>query len=117
MDLDTLSDRLFGRRLRLAVALWIWREADDAFYQQQLARELQLPQSNVRDELHDRLIPLGMIQPVPRVSGDRRQYYIRTASPLWRIIEAVNEVAGSASQAPNDPSPREIGSTSERQDQ
>jgi hypothetical protein len=95
LDLEHVSDRLFGRGLRLALAVWILELPDGTFYQHQAASLAGLHQSNVRDELHSRLIPLGMVQELPRMPGERRQYYVRTDSPLWQIIEAAVRAVSS----------------------
>ena len=93
--IELVSDRLFGRKSRLVLAAWIRGLSDGTFYQQQAASETGIPQSNVRDELKARLIPLGMVQELPRTAGDRRQYYSRTNSDLWRIIESAVEIVSA----------------------
>lgn len=102
IDIELLSDRLFGRKLRLVLAAWIYDLPDGTFYQQQAASETGIPQSNVRDELNARLVPLGMVQEVPKTAGDRRQYYARTKSPLWQIVEAATRAAQSAASTTTD---------------
>jgi hypothetical protein len=40
----------------------------------------------------DRLIELGMLKERSAETGDRRRYYQRVDSPMWKIIEAAEEV-------------------------
>ena len=85
--LDELSDRLFGRSLRLKVAGWVLTRDDPVFYQTQAALGVGYPPSGVVQEL-DRLVGLGMVVRHDPTPGDRRQYYTRVESPFWPIIQA-----------------------------
>ena len=89
MDVDEVGRLLFGRPCRLALALWIVRHDKPRFYQSEPPREV-IPQGQAAKEL-DRLISLGMLDE-ERPDDARRVYYNRTASPLWKIIEAAAEV-------------------------
>jgi DNA-binding MarR family transcriptional regulator len=84
-SLSTLGDRLFGRALRLRVAAWILSEAEESFFQGQVAAGVNYTASAVADEL-ERLVELRMIVRHDKLAGDRRLYYSKTASPLWDII-------------------------------
>ena len=86
---DRLGDLLFGRRLRLRVAMWVSRCPDRPFYLGEVAAGVRYTPSGVRDELA-RLKQLGMIKRAPRQAGTRRVYYERLDSPLWAIIDSAS---------------------------
>jgi predicted ArsR family transcriptional regulator len=86
MDLDELGHNLFGRRLRLRVALWVQNAPSDVFSLSEAADGVGYSPSGVRQEL-DRLERLGMIDRYP-YSGVGRAYYGRSQSPLWRVVAA-----------------------------
>jgi hypothetical protein len=92
-DVDEVGDLLFGRKLRLRLALWVLRR-DDRFYQAEAAKGVNYSASAVADEL-DRLVELGMLAGQPAESGDRRRYYKKLDHPLWAIIEAVDAAVGT----------------------
>lgn len=93
---DEIGASLFGRRLRLHVALWVLaRKEREPFYQSEVARGVDYSVSGVSSEL-DRLVDLEMIRKLQPEHRDRRVYYVRTASPLWEIIRAVDTAVGSA---------------------
>ena len=84
--LDQLSDRLFGRRLRLQVASWILLHEQASFFQGQAAQGIGYSAGEVTKELN-RLVDLGMIIRHEISAGDRRQYYTRVDEcPFWEII-------------------------------
>ena len=89
MDAHEVGKGLFGRPCRLTLALWIVRHSKPRFYQSEPPREV-IPQGEAAKEL-GRLVRLGMLQE-SRPDESRRVYYERTQSPLWKIIEAANEV-------------------------
>lgn len=86
-ELERVGHELFGRAARLLVASAIAQREETLFFQGELALELRLPQSNVREEL-ERLVRLGMIEDVPRESGSSRRYYRRVSHPLWDVVHA-----------------------------
>lgn len=88
MDLDVVGKGLFGRRVRLRLAIYAFRTP--TFFLSEAADSLKEPISAVRDEL-GRLVDLEMIQRVA-FPGDRRVYFARRDSPLWTIIEAAAAV-------------------------
>jgi hypothetical protein len=88
MQVDRVGELLFGRKGRLRLALWIVRRDKPTFFQSEPPREVDVP-STVRQEL-GRLVDLGMLAE-DRPDGDRRIYYTRTDSSLWKIIEAASE--------------------------
>jgi hypothetical protein len=88
MQVDRVGELLFGRKGRLRLALWIVRRDKPTFFQSEPPREVDVP-SAVRQEL-GRLVDLGMLAE-DRPDGDRRIYYTRTDSSLWKIIEAASE--------------------------
>ncbi len=85
MNVETVGKELFGRPCRLALALWIVRQHKPRFYQSEPPREVIL-QGDLAKEL-GRLVRLGMLEE-ERPDDGRRVYYVRTSSPLWKIIEA-----------------------------
>lgn len=89
MNLDEVGGVLFGRTCRLALAIWIVRSDKPTFFQSEPPREVGVP-SAVREEL-SKLVTLGMLHE-ERPDADRRVYYTRTDSTLWKIIEAAAEV-------------------------
>lgn len=100
MDLLLVSDRLFGRRLRLVTAAWVSSQADPFFQAQatnairHLAGVLSVTQNDVADELA-RLIIVGMVDPLPD-KGDGRKWYQRRSSPLWDIVQTALHVVPTA---------------------
>jgi hypothetical protein len=85
LDAREVSKELFGRPCRLPLALWIVRNHKSRFYQSEPPREVIL-QGDLAKEL-GRLVRLGMLEE-ERPDDARRVYYVRTGSPLWKIIEA-----------------------------
>lgn len=100
-NLEFVGEKLFGRKLRLRVALWIHRRDEPTFFQAEAADGVGYTASAVTTEL-DRLIQLGMLKELPTKADDRRRYYARVDSPLWRIIQAAQEAleAQSPSSSP-----------------
>jgi DNA-binding MarR family transcriptional regulator len=90
-NVDLVGQKLFGRKLRLSVALWILRRDEPTFFQSEAADGVGYTASAVTDEL-DRFIALGMLLERSAEAGDRRKYYERVDSPLWKIIETAKEV-------------------------
>ncbi len=93
--LEFLSVQLFGRPMRLPVALQILDNASGIFYATEIADALGLRPNNVTEEL-SRLQSLGMILPLPRRPAIRASYYERTDSELWVIIDAARNAIQSA---------------------
>jgi hypothetical protein len=85
VDVDEVGKQLFGRPCRLALALWIAERDKPRFFQSEPPREVIL-QGDLGKELR-RLVRLGMLEE-ERPDGDRRVWYTRTNSKLWRVIEA-----------------------------
>ena len=114
---NQLGDRLFGRRLRLRVALWVRHRPDRFFYLGEAAEGVKYTPSGVRDELA-RLVQLRMIKRVPRQPATRRAYYERLDSPLWAIIDSASEVVGKPGRerepAKASPSSRRLGIIQQR---
>lgn len=85
MDADEVGKQLFGRSSRLRLAIWIVRREKPRFYQSEPPREVIL-QSDAAKEL-GRFLRLCMLEE-ERPDEGRRIYYVRTDSPLWKIIQA-----------------------------
>lgn len=103
-----MSDRLFGRILRLPTALWIKEHPTGRFWQGEAALGVQsllgldrIDQGEVRKEI-DRLCELVMVELLPREAGGSRQYYRRLDAALWDVIGAAAHVVDRVSdqQAP-----------------
>lgn len=90
VDATHVSERLFGRRCRLGIAMWALQHPKGRFFQSEPpAAALGASASNVRDELL-RLVEVGMLE-VERPEDSSRTYYVRTSSPLWDVIVAASE--------------------------
>lgn len=83
-----MSELLFGRKCRLAVATWVLNHPKDRFYQSEPANSgiENASTSNIREEIA-RLVALGMLD-VEKPDDSRRIYYVRTNSALWDVIAA-----------------------------
>lgn len=91
-ELSHLGRELFGRRARLLVAAWVLGVDSGVFSQAQAVAGVQLPQSNVREEL-ERLVRMGMVIDAPKTEGPGRRYYARVEHPAWRIVDAAISAA------------------------
>ncbi len=91
MDIEEVGKRLFGRRCRLTLALWVVRREKPRFFQSEPPKEVILPSDAARELGH--LVQLHMLEE-ERPDGDRRVWYVRTDSKLWKIIETAAEVLG-----------------------
>jgi hypothetical protein len=99
MNVDELGHSLFGRKLRLRVALWVLETGEAPFYLSEAAEGAGYTASGVRAEL-DRLESLGMLMRFP-YGGSGRLYYQRLQSPYWEIIAAADTAlrAGTSREA------------------
>lgn len=90
-----VSELLFGRKCRLAVAAWVLHHPKGRFFQSEAAGQIEhASQSNIVDEFQ-RLVRLGMLD-IERPPDSRRVYYVRTTSALWDAIGAVLEAIDAA---------------------
>lgn len=87
-----VSDRLFGRRCRLAVALYALQHPKGRFFQSEPPTFPSAPSSAITKELR-RLVDLGMLEEERR-DETNKIYYVRVASPLWRIVAVAGSVTG-----------------------
>lgn len=106
VSLDRLSETLFGRRIRLAVYLWVLVDSRGAFNQSTAARGVGYGSTaEVAKEL-ERLVALGMLQKFPQTRNRGPQDYGLLEHPYWAIIRsaltALDEEAASASRAPEE---------------
>jgi hypothetical protein len=92
VDATHVSERLFGRSCRLPLAAWIVSNEKGRFFQSEPPRFGTTSASNICQEL-SRLSELGMLD-IERQDDANKVYYVRTDSPLWRIIETAVEVTG-----------------------
>ena len=81
-----MSELLFGRKCRLAVATWVLHHPKGRFFQSEPREIDHASTSNIVDEFA-RLVQLGMLE-IERPEDSRRVYYVRTNSPLWDIVTA-----------------------------
>ena len=87
-----VSDRLFGRRCRLGVALYALQHPEGRFFQSEPPPFTSATPSAISAELQ-RLVELGMlVEERPRDST--KVYYVRTQSQLWRIVALAASVTG-----------------------
>jgi hypothetical protein len=89
VDATRASELLFGRKCRLAVAVWVLQHPKGRFFQSEPRGIEHASPSNVLEELN-RLVGLGMLE-VERPDDSRRVYYVRTNSRLWDIIATALE--------------------------
>ncbi|MEP7223755.1 MAG: hypothetical protein ABI783_02190 [Actinomycetota bacterium] len=92
--LAALGEGLFGRALRLRVAYWVMSREDPSFFQTEAVTGVGYAASGVVQELN-RLVRLGMITRHEKTPGDRRLYYTRSESPLWKIVHAAAAAVGN----------------------
>jgi hypothetical protein len=88
LDVEEVGGLLFGRSCRLGLALWIAERDKPRFFQSEPPRELIVPSAASKELC--KLVRLGMLEE-ERPDGDRRVWYSRTDSRLWKIIEAAAE--------------------------
>lgn len=88
-EVERIGERLFGRGLRLRVALYLV-DAEELQFQGGVARALDASATEVGKEL-DRLADLGMLQKLPRLRGNDRQNYLRQEHWLWEVLATVAE--------------------------
>lgn len=82
-----VGNGLFGRGIRLKLALWV-RDQKSPFFQAQAGREVDIPVQYLRAELA-RLAELGLIAQLPGEPGDRRLFYeVVSDNPLWEVFDA-----------------------------
>ncbi len=89
MEVREVSADLFGRPCRLPFALWILKLEKPRFFQSEPPREIGSPTA-LRQEL-ERFVRAGMLDE-ERPDGENRVYYVKTDSPLWRVIETARAV-------------------------
>lgn len=90
--LRELSAALFGRAVRLPVAVWVRGQAEP-FFQRQAADGVGDLQTYVRKELAT-LVTLGMVQELPRDTDRARVFYQQVPDhPWWAVIDTANRVA------------------------
>jgi hypothetical protein len=99
---EKLGHFLFGRKLRLRVALWVL-EQEETFFLTQAAKGIDYSASGVREEL-DRLEHLGMVRRL-EYHGSGKAYYMRSDGPLWRVIEAARDALAGV---PPDPEREDV---------
>lgn len=97
MDVTTVGRLLFGRSLRLRVALWILRESGGSFFLSQAAAGIGYSASGISSEL-DRLIELQMIRR-DADAGSRRVYFTVVPHPLWEVFAAANRLVDASSDS------------------
>jgi hypothetical protein len=118
MTSENLSEHLFGRRMRLPIALYVYNKPDGLVYLAEVAQATGYPASNVREEL-GRLVRAGMLLAFPQGRQDRRRYYQRINSRAWDVIRAAALVVqatpstsvplDSPNSHPSDPGDSAIG--------
>lgn len=88
--LEEVSAELFGRAMRLPIAVCVM-EQEQPFYIKQIADDTGYSSSNVSAELR-RMVNLAMLKEHDRPSGENRQFFTRLDSSLWEIIRIASAV-------------------------
>lgn len=91
--MERIGDRLFGRGLRLRVALFM-SLAPEVQFQGEVARALGAVPTEVGKEL-DRLTDIGMLQKLPRLRRNDRQNYVRHDHWLWDVVTDIARHLGA----------------------
>lgn len=92
-EIDQYGELLFGRRIRLRVLLWVFRQGTQTFNQTEAARGIDYSaNSEVGKEL-ERLVKLGMVRKFGRPGKVGPQIYVRVEHPWWAIVDAANKAA------------------------
>lgn len=92
--LRELSAGLFGRAVRLPVAVWV-RGRTEPFYQRQAAEGVNDHQTYVRKELAA-LVDLGMVRELPRETDRARVFYEQIPDhPWWQVIDTAAQAASA----------------------
>lgn len=89
MDVERISNEIFGRSCRLPLMLWVLGNPKDRFYQSEPPDSLGA-RTAIRQEL-ERLTRAGLLHE-ERPDGDPRVFYLRTDSPLWDIVRAAADI-------------------------
>lgn len=104
---DLVGHHLFGRTLRLQLALWIANlspgghlqfAGQPSFHQTEAARALNRQSNEVADDL-ERFVQLGMLEKHPRARGNAPQFYTRLDCDLWQVIRLVDQLLGRSANA------------------
>lgn len=95
--LHELSAALFGRAVRLPLAVWV-RGRTGPFFQREAAEGVGTHQPYIRKELAT-LVTLGMVRELPRISRARLFYEQVPDHPWWSIIDTARQVARTAPDA------------------
>ena len=97
-DLETVGKLLFGRPIRLRLAIWIYTErGSQPFWLSEASVALNYSASAVSEELA-RLTRLGMVTRIDVGPSSRRVYFqLVEENPLW---EAISKIAAMYSAAP-----------------
>ncbi|MGC1185190.1 MAG: hypothetical protein WBA31_08585 [Candidatus Dormiibacterota bacterium] len=105
-DVHRVGNGLFGRGIRLKLALWV-RDQKSPFFQSQAGREVDIPVQYLRAELA-RLAELGLVAQLPSDPGDRRLFYeVVSDNPLWEVFDAARRALGRMrTKGSGHPSPR-----------
>jgi len=95
--LDTLTETevgelRFGRALRLGLCRWVLTASVDRFYQSEAVVEMPPRMRTAVPTELARLVDAGLLEEEPGEAGQRRKYFRRTDSALWRIIQTSDEV-------------------------
>lgn len=94
------GDQMFGRRIRLRLLLWV-NDQDAPFNQSQAARGIAYGSSGEVAKELARLVKLGMVRKLRRVSKVGPQNYRRLDHPAWAIVDTASEVMDGLSDVAN----------------
>jgi hypothetical protein len=89
VDLERLSEGLFGRGMRLPVLVWIRARGESAFHISEASRATGYAHQHVKKEL-DTLVDLGFLSAVPTVRrNDPKFFHPEVSYPLWAVADTV----------------------------
>lgn len=87
---------LFGRPLRLCLGVWLAGRSSQDFFQREAVdamRPWEPAHSAVLAELR-KFVELGLLRRLEPTADDRRVWYSRTDSRLWRVFAGAGEAFG-----------------------
>jgi DNA-binding MarR family transcriptional regulator len=96
--LRRMSRAAFGQQYRLEVMLAAARDSDGLVCLTDMARDLDLPLSNVQGALRS-LVAVGLLTEMP--PGDsRRKFYLRNTSAAWQWAEEMAQQSATTANRP-----------------
>jgi len=98
-SVDDYGELMFGRRLRLHVLLWVFKQGATVFNQSEAALGVKYRSSGEVAKELERLVELDMLRKFARPQRIGPQNYIRQEHAGWLIVEAAIAALEAASPA------------------